>query len=151
MKQPAFRALLLLVLIGCTAAAHSQTGNKPKQFSQFPDQITCSETMLADIFRNPAGASISISFSPAFSFDGAVVNNIVKYSNLQSAVIRSPYFHNSIFSLSRITNKDNSITYVGRIIHKDFADGYELRQNASGQYQLTKIETDRVMPDCSQQ
>ncbi len=151
MKQPAFRALLLLVLAACTITAYSQTGSKPKQFSQFPDQITCSESMLAAIFSKPAGANISIPFSASFTFDGSVLNNVVKYSNLQSAVIKSPAFNNSTFSISRITNNDHSITYVGRIINKEYADGYELRQQPTGQYQLTKVESDRVIPDCSRQ
>ena len=79
-----------------------------------------------------------------------MVNNVVKYSNLQSAVIKSPAFHNSIFSISKITNKDNSISYVGRIVNKNYFDGYELKKNAAGNYQLIKMETDRVIQDCSQ-
>jgi len=150
MKQSAFYAWLLLFAF-ITTTGYSQTTSKPTQFSNFPDVINCTEAALGSIFNATPGQNISLSFSDDFSFSGDVVNNVVKYSNLQSAVIRSPFFHNSIFSVSRITDKDNSVSYVGRIINKDYFDGYELKKNAAGNYQLIKVETDRVIQNCSQQ
>ncbi len=110
--------LLSVIVTG----AHAQTGSKPKQFSQFPDVITCTEAQLSRIFDAAVGQTVQLSFSDNFSFDGPVINNVVRYSNLQSAVIKSPAFHNSIFSVSRITNSDNSITYVGRILNRERID-----------------------------
>ena len=152
MKQPAHYLLLLLFTL-TTAVGFSQTGPsiKPRQFSSFPDIINCTEEQLGSIFNTAPGQAISLSFSGNFIFSGDVVNNVVKYSNLQTAVIRSAVFDNTIFSISKITNKDNSITYIGRIINKKYFDGYELKKNFSGSYQLVKMETDRVIEDCSQQ
>jgi hypothetical protein len=39
---------------------------------------------------------------------------------------------------------------VGRIINVNYFDGYELRKSAAGNYQLIKIETDKVIQPCSQ-
>ena len=150
MKHFASIAIMLLSTFLATNG-YSQTASKPKQFSNFPDVINCTESALSNIFNATPGQNISVSFSDNFSFAGDVVNNVVKYSNLQSAVIKSPAFHNSIFSVSRITNRDNSISYVGRIINKNYFDGYELKKNATGNYQLIKVETDRVIPDCKQE
>jgi len=150
MKQPAYYALVLLFAF-ITTTGYSQTASRPKQFSNFPDVINCTEATLSNVFNATPGQNISISFSGNFSFTGDVLNNVVKYSNLQSAVIKSPAFHNSIFSVSRITSADNSVSYVGRIINKNYFDGYELKKNAAGNYQLIKVETDRVIPDCNQQ
>ena len=149
MKRFAAIAIMLL-LIFVTTTGFSQTAPKPKQFSNFPDVITCTETELNGIFNSSTGQNISISFSDNFSFSGNVVNNVVKYSNLQSAVIKSPAFHNSIFSISRITNKDNTVSYTGRIVNKDYFDGYELKKDAAGNYRLIKMETDQVIQDCKQ-
>lgn len=147
-----FAAIAIMLLFTSIATTgYSQTASKPKQFSNFPDVINCTESELSNIFNATPGQNISLSFSDNFSFAGDVVNNIVKYSNLQSAVIKSSAFHNSIFSVSRITNKDNRVSYVGRIINKNYFDGYELKKNAAGNYQLIKIETDRVIPDCTRQ
>ncbi|HMI78905.1 MAG TPA: hypothetical protein VK484_08925 [Ferruginibacter sp.] len=139
---------LLLSFISLAGLAQNPNGSKPKQFNNFPDVINCSETTLSNIFNAAAGQNISLSFSDNFSFTGSVTSNIVKYSNLQTAVVRSPLFNNSIFSVSKIINKDNSVSYLGRIINKNYFDGYELKQNAAGNYQLVKMETDRVIPDC---
>ncbi|HQY12538.1 MAG TPA: hypothetical protein PK133_10010 [Ferruginibacter sp.] len=148
MKHFAAIAIMLLCTFIATTG-HSQTASKPKQFSNFPDVIDCSEAALSSIFHSTQGQNISLSFSDNFSFSGNVVNNVVKYDNLQSAVIKSAAYHNSIFSISRITNKDNTVSYVGRIVNKNYFDGYELKRDAAGNYRLVKMETDRAIPDCS--
>ena len=149
MKNYATYALsLLLSFIAITG--FSQTNAKPKQFSNFPEKINCSEQELASIFNATPGQVISLSFSNNFIFTGNVTSNIAKYANLQSAIIVSPDYFNTVFSVSRTTNNDGSISYIGRIINKNYFDGFELKKNISGVYQLNKIETDRVIQDCSQ-
>ena len=151
MKHLAPYAMLLsLSSISLTGLSQNNNTPKPKQFSNFPDIINCSEPELSNIFNVSTGQSISLSFSDNFLFAGNVTSNVVKYSNLQTAVIKSPVFNNTIFSVSKIINKDNSISYLGRIINKEYFDGYELKRNAAGNYQLVKIETDLVIQDCRQ-
>jgi hypothetical protein len=136
----------LSVLLSFTAmTVFSQNNSKPKQFNNFPATINCSE-----VFNATAGQVISLSFSDNFSFSGSVKSNIVKYANMQTAVVVSPAFSNTIFSVSKITMNDGTINYLGRIINKSYFDGFELKKNASGNYQLVKMETDRLMPDCKQ-
>ena len=151
MKHLAPYALLLLLTLSATTVFSQTSGApKPKQFDNYPDVINCSESELSKVFTSAAGSNIDFSFSNSFLFSGAVTSNVVKYSNLQSAVVRSPLFNNTIFSISKIINSDNTITYVGHIINKNYFDGYELKKNAVGNYQLIKIETDKVIPDCKQ-
>ena len=125
--------------------------NKPKQFSNFPAIINCSEQELARIFTASPGQNISLSFSDNFTFSGTVKSNLAKYANLQSAVIVSPDYSNTIFHVSKIINPDGSDSYVGTIINKNFFDGFELKKSISGNYQLKKTESDRVIQDCGQQ
>ena len=124
--------------------------SKPKQFSNFPAVITCSEQELSRVFTASPGQTISLSFSDNFIFSGTVKSNISKYANLQSAVIVSPDYSNTIFNVSKIIRADGSIAYVGHIINKNFFDGFDLKKNALGIYQLKKIESDRVIQDCAQ-
>lgn len=148
MKRYAPYALsVLLTFIAMTG--FSQNSSKPKQFHNFPAAINCSEQELAKVFTTGSGQPINLSFSDNFTFSGSVTSNIVKYANLQTAVIVSPAYSNTIFSVSKITLNDGSITYLGRIINKKYFDGFELKKNASGNYQLVKVETDQVIQDCS--
>ena len=90
-------------------------------------------------------------FSDNFSFGGDVISKVTKYANLQSAVVKSPSFNNTIFNITKRINSDNSVTYIGHIVNKNYFDGYELKKKANGLYQLIKFETDRVLQDCRQQ
>ena len=115
----------------------------------FPSKINCSEAELSKVFAAAVNQNINIAFSDNFLIDGTVTGNIIKYNNLQTVVIKLPLFADAIFVLSKITNTDNSIIYVGRIINKKYFDGYELKKDNHNNYQLIKIETDKVMQDCS--
>lgn len=150
MKRPLTAVLLFLLFSSSSAFSQSNNTPRPKQFSNFPNIINCSESEISRIFSSAAGQNINLSFSDNFSFSGNVTSNVIKYSNLQSAIIKSPAFDNTIFSISRIINADNSISYTGRIINLNYADGYELEKNTAGGYRLIKIETGRVIQDCRQ-
>ena len=150
MKHPIRNSLLLLCLIISAAVqAQNPTGAKPSLFNNFPGKIICSEQELNRVFTTTGSPDISLSFSDNFIFSGKVISNVVKYSNLQTAIIKSPIFGDAIFVLSKITNADRTNSYIGRIINKQYFDGYELKKDASNNYQLIKIETDKVMQDCS--
>ena len=140
---------LSLFLSFTVMTGFAQTNAKPKQFSNFPSVISCSEQELSRVFTASAGQNISLSFSDNFIFSGTVKSNLSKYANLQSAVIVSPDYSNTIFSVSKITGADGSISYVGHIINKNFFDGFDLKKNTSGVYQLKKVESDRVIQDCN--
>jgi hypothetical protein len=149
MNRYAPYALSLLLSFIVTSGFCQSNNPKPKQFSDFPETIICSEQELSKVFTASPGQNISLSFSNNFTFAGNVTSNLAKYANLQSAVIVSPDYSNTIFSVSKITNGDGSISYIGRIINKNYFDGFELKKNASGIYQLKKVETDRVIQDCN--
>jgi hypothetical protein len=141
---------LSLFLSFTVMTGFGQANQKPTQFSNFPAIITCSEPELAKVFTAAPGQNISLSFSDNFTFVGTVKSNLSKYANLQSAVIVSPDYSNTIFNVSKIIGADGSISYVGHIINKSFFDGFDLKKNAAGVYQLKKIESDRVIQDCAQ-
>jgi hypothetical protein len=150
MKHLALYAMLLLFLqTTLTASAQNTAGSKPKLFNSYPQKIICAKTELSKVFASAAGQSISLSFSDNFLFTGVVTSNTVKYSNLQTAVVRSPVFSDAIFVLSKITDDKGNSNYVGRIINQKYFDGFELKKNASDNYELVKIETDSVIQDCS--
>ena len=140
-----FSLYLCTLLFSLSGFCQQPGAVKPKLFNNFPDIINCSVSELAGIFNSAEGQNINLSFSNNFIFGGTVISKVTKYSNLQSAIIKSPVFNNAIFHISKRTNPDNSITYVGLIINQNYFDGYELKIDAFGNYHLTKIETDKVI------
>jgi len=145
--------LTLLGLMALTISSFSfaQTGNRPKLFERFPDQINLNAITLEQAMDAREGQEITLSFGGGFNFQGTVLSNETKYGKLQTILIKSPAFDNSIFSLSRITESDMPARYSGRIINPAAADGYLIRKDAAEQYQLAKISTENVLQDCSYQ
>lgn len=140
---------VLLALLAVTG--YSQTkGNKPSQFSGLPSSIQCSEAQLRSFFTASKGQNISLALANNLTLSGPVTSNLSKYKNLQTVVVKLPAFNNTLFSLSKQTDADNNTIYVGRIINPQYADGYELKRNPDGNYQLTKIDLEKILVNCNQ-
>lgn len=151
MKRTVLPYVLLLLLTLSATVVNAQTGgSKPQLFGSLPKIIVCNESMLSQAFGITANQPASFSFSTDFLFQGNVMSNTSKYGSLQTVVIKSAVYANAIFVLSKVTAKDNSVEYKGRIVNTKYADGYELKRDASGIYQLVKFETDRQLQDCTQ-
>lgn len=140
---------VLFALTATTTQAQSQ-GAKPALFTNFPDKINCNPEVLNQVFSFAAGQDATISGSSNFLFIGKLLSNTTRYDSLQTVVIRSAAFSDAIFVLSKLTGSDNKIEYRGRIINTKYADGYELKKDDAGNYQLVKFETDKLLQDCRQ-
>jgi hypothetical protein len=143
-------SLVLLTLFAVTGYSQNRQAGKPFLFADFPTTIPCTEAQLSSLFTAAKGQNISISLANNFSLAGPVTSNQVKYSNLQTIIIKLSAFRNSLFSLSKQKDKDNRIIYVGRIINPVYSDGYELKRTTDGNYQLIKIDLEKILVNCSQ-
>lgn len=153
MKRPitlAVAILLLMLNFSSVKAQKTETDNKPALFAAFPDRINCTVSELSRAFATSVNQNVNLSFSDNFLFNGVVISNQVKYANLQTAVIRSAQFGDAIFVLSKIAETDGSFNYVGHIVNTKYTDGYDLKKNAAGNYELVKTETAKVLQDCHQ-
>ena len=137
----------LFFLIGI---AQGPTNNKPLLFSKFPETINCTSTQLNGFFEGVQGQNIKVSFNNTLILAGNVKSNIVKYSNLQTVMIKLSAFNNILFTLSKRSDGHENITYVGHLFDNAFADGYELKQIDKLNYKLIKISTEKILPTCNQ-
>jgi hypothetical protein len=144
----AYPFLAMLVFLSLAFTSNAQTSTKPKLFNNFPEKIECNEADLAAIFSTNVGQNINVNFQSGLHFAGNVTSNLVRYSNLQSAVVKSPLFDNAVLSISKAINSDGSVEYTGRIINQNYFDGYQLAKTKTGTYVLTKIETDKILFTC---
>ena len=145
------KTMLLLMVSLCTyagATAQQTSEVKPKLFASFPSTLSITEACLQNIFSFAADQEAVIDFGNNLSLPCKVIRNEVKYSNLQTVIIRSTAYDNVMLQVSRITNRDLSIIYTGRIINPRAADGFEIKQNSNGSYQLQKFETDKILEGC---
>ena len=150
MKHFAPYALVwLLCMISLPGKA--QLATNTKLFANAPDVINCQEADFNNIFAAQQGQNLSINFSGNFSFSGTVVGNtIADNGSLQTVTIRSAVLDNTILNISKRLDANRNTAYVGRIVNFKYLDGYELKRDATGQYQFTKMETNKVVQPCKQ-
>jgi hypothetical protein len=144
---PLTAAMLLFII---TAAAQNSAGSKPSLFSNFPDKINCTNAEFEKAFSGTVNGEVSLLFSSNFLFNGVVISNVTKYTNMQSVTVKLKDFADAIFTVTKITMPGGAAEYRGRIVNIKYADGYELRKDALGSYQLIKFETDKMLQDCKQ-
>ena len=139
--------MCMLLLATSHIKAQVSTSSRPDLFKSYSENVPASVSELGKAFSATAGSSIKLSFDNKFTFTGTVLSSVCKYKNLSTVIIKSPLLNNALFSISRITNDDKTITYVGRIINEKYADAYELVKDNSGNYSFNKIKTENLIQD----
>jgi ribosomal protein S4E len=123
------------------------TERRPQLFAAFAKTINFPKTELEKIFTTPEGRTIKLSLGENVGFTGIITSSIQRYHNLQSVVVRLNNLNGTIFGISKRTNDDNSITYIGRIINTKYADAFELKTDATGNYFINKTKTADLIED----
>ncbi len=149
MKTKSKIALFALFCLANTASFAQAKTEKKEIFASYANNIVLSEKTLMNTFSAKAGEAVVINFSADFVYSGTVVSNLTKYDNLQSLIIKSPAFENALLQLSKTVNADKSISFSGRIISPNAADGYEIKKDNNEQYHFQKIQTGKILQDCS--
>ena len=138
---------LFMLMLCLSKGIFAQTAHKPALFSNQPDRLICSAQSLANAFTASEGDPVNFNFSNNTNFSGRVLSNITKYSNLQSMTIQLNGYDNAVFHLSKQINEDRTVSFVGRIMHKDASDGFMIEQDGTG-YAFKKINTERILELC---
>ncbi len=139
---------MLCCLAATTAFSQKNTGGRKAVFAHLPQTISLSKNTLQNTLIALPGDQISINFNNGFVFSGTVLSNEYKYDNLQSMIIRSTAYGNTLFQLSKITNPDKTSSFTGRIMNPESLDGYEIKRDSKDQYCFQKFETGKILQDC---
>lgn len=137
---------ILLILFSVSTTAQVKQDSRKSLFRSSSARLPATISELEKAFTLPAGSDINLRFYN-LSFIGKVVSSVKRYHNLHSVIIKSSELDNSLLSISKRTNKDKSVTYIGRIINEKYADAYELVQNDDGTYLFQKLKTDALIQD----
>ena len=111
--------------------------NKPKLFQALPDNIPVSVNNLVSLLNTPVGNTVNINLSdkPAFQFEGQVISAVSKYDNtIQSVVINSTNYNGARLTFSKISNRDGTVSYSGRIVSFQHGDLFELKNRMVRSY-----------------
>ena len=112
--------------------------NRPSLFQNLPNKISCRINDLSALLELEIGKPVSLSLAENLSFQGIVSSVASKFDNtLNSVVIRSTNFSGAALSFSRITKKDGTYSYVGRIMSFQHGDALEIGFE-NGQYYFVK-------------
>jgi hypothetical protein len=140
-------ALFILLLSFNNIKAQIVAERRPQLFAAFADKINFPKTELEKIFNTPEGKSIKLSLGTGVGFSGIILSSLQKYENLQSVVIKLNNLDNTILGISKRTNDDKSISFIGRIINTNYADAFELKTDATGNYFINKVKTADLIQD----
>jgi ribosomal protein S4E len=144
-----YKAAVLFTLLISFKNTGAQVANerRPQLFASFAKSINFPKTQLEKIFATPEGRTIKLSLGDNVGLTGVISSSIQRYHNLQSVVIKLNNLDNTVFGISKRTNDDNSITYIGRIINTKYADAFELKTDANGNYFINKRNTADLIED----
>lgn len=137
------------LLATSSSTAQKKSSAKPFLFKEYPAVINCTEAQLASLFTYGNDAEVTLLFPNGLTLKGPVRWWAKKYSALQSISIKLTAFGNTLFSVSRRFDAANNFIYVAHLFHPDYADGYELKHTDGKNYQLVKMETDKIIQICS--
>lgn len=138
---------ILLLLISGSLSTTAQSTFRPKLFDAYLNIISCPTTELEKIFNTQEGSSLQLSFSNNTIFTGIISSAIQRFPNLKSVIVKLNNLQGTIFGISKRVNGDQSVSFIGRIINEQFADGFELKTDPSGNYVLNKINIEDVIQD----
>ena len=136
---------LLISFNGLTAQVVNE--RRPQLFAAFAKTINFPKTELEKIFTTTEGSIIKLSLENNVGLTGVVSSSIQRYHNLQSVIIKLNNLDNTVFGISKRTNDDNSITYIGRMVNTKYADAFELKSDANGNYFINKKNTADLIED----
>lgn len=139
-------AICAIMMISYTGQSQIHTSSRHNYFDKYAANLQTPEAELSKAFSVPEGGKVKLTFGD-FAFNGIVTSSIKRYDNLYTVIVKSPGMNNTLLSISKRINDDKTITYVGRIINNNYADGFELKRENNGSYTMQKIKTDALIED----
>ena len=146
MKKYSKTLLAVLLSVSSLASFAQMNDKRPQLYSSRPQSINIDKNIFANVLDATEGKEISVRLSDNFTFNGTVISNHKKYNKLHTVMVRSNENATSILQITLI-NENNNISYTGRIINSNAADGYEIKNN-NGAYSLQKFETLKILDPC---
>ncbi len=112
---------------------NQQPVERPALFAQLPEKIAIPVTALRQIFSASLNGNISVALGASFKIEGTVIAKANISPEQLSINIRCNNFQNALLNISRITDADGSVSFIGRIVSMHHGDVLLLWEE-KGQY-----------------
>ena len=143
-KLKALACGVMLGLLSMNAAAQSgqvplnePDYNKPRIFTDLPDNMTLRLVDADKLFMLTAGAPVNVLLTDQLSVKGTVISNS-ESNQVRSIIIRVTNRNDAILTFTRINTGNGSVSYTGRMISRDHGDALEIKKEEMA-YFMKKI------------
>ena len=142
--------LYLLFTLGAVAQENDHLNepdrNKPRIFSDLPERMPIDVSLLTSTRSRAAESPIRLPLAGKVPVvQGRILSTTEKFNGaLQTMIVKLDNRAGAIFTLSRITADDGSVTYRGRIVSRQAGDCYELTCE-NGTYILIKKDYNEMI------
>jgi len=106
---------------------------KAALFAQLPEKISIPVNSLRQIFSATLNSNISIVAGTQLKIEGTVIAKCAVSPEQLSINVRCSNFQNALLNISRITDADGTVSYIGRIVSMRHGDVLLLWED-KGQY-----------------
>jgi hypothetical protein len=108
-----------------TVPINEPDNNKPKLFADLPERVDFNPNNLSNLFELQVGQSVNIPLTAGINFTGQVVSTSTD-PKAASIVIRLTNRIGARLTFTKITDENNDVKYIGRIISQKHGDSYEI-------------------------
>jgi hypothetical protein len=131
----------LAFCLACTIQAAAQDSvqlnetnyNKPRLFADLPEKASLQLTELESLLTLEVGSKVAASIAKNITISGTVVSKSNPADkSVQSVVIKSLTRQGTIFTFTRVTDTDGTVSYLGRMINRSSGDALEITKEGKG-------------------
>ncbi|NTS40212.1 hypothetical protein HRG84_04780 [Flavisolibacter sp. BT320] len=132
----------LAFCLACTIQAAAQNpvplnetnyNNRPRLFADLPEKAPLQLTELESLLTLEVGAKVSANIAKNITIFGTVVSKSNPADkSVQSVVVKSLTRQGTIFTFTRVTDTDGTVSYLGRMINRASGDALEITKEGKG-------------------
>lgn len=131
----------LAFCLACTIQASAQNTvplnetnyNKPRLFADLPEKAPLQLKELESLLSFEVGSKVTASIAKNISITGTIVSKSNPADkSVRSVVIKSLTRQGTIFTFTRVTDTDGTVSYLGRMINRSSGDALEITKEGKG-------------------
>lgn len=127
-------------------SAKEKNADKKAVFMNVAERTSTDVNLMQSLFNLTTGQGTTIKLSDNLQLMGHVVS-VEQQASTQSITLRSTNFPNTVFTLSKVTAADGSVSFTGAVINHQSKDIIMLEQEQDGKYAWTKKNLSDLIQD----